>query len=77
MGTLELVGTSFVANRAEKEGLAIFATRLFSSSNLTFANVSFANNAISCPIGEYGYDTADTVSTYRELQCYIIVQLRW
>lgn len=67
VGTLDFVRIRFVANKADQEGLAIFATRLFSSSSLDFANVSFANNAYSCPLGEYGYDAADAVSTCQEL----------
>lgn len=62
-GTLDIISTSFIANKAETEGMAIFIARVFSSSGVEFTNVSFAKNAFRCPPGEYGYDETDAVST--------------
>ena len=62
-----MTSTSFVANSAEEEGLAIFVSSHFSSSGVDFANVSFASNAFNCPLGEYGYGAIDAVSTHRGL----------
>lgn len=65
-GTLDLVSTSFEANTADKEGMAMLVASPFSSSRVDYTNVSFADNAYHCPRGEYGYDAADAVSTRRE-----------
>lgn len=71
VGALIVISTSFVANKAEEEGIAIFVAALSASCEVEFTNVSFASNAYCCPLGEYGYDDAtDTVRTCREYQRY-------
>ena len=67
MGVLNITSTSFVANSADEEGLAIFVSSIFPLSGVGFSNVSFARNAFNCPFGEYGYGATDAVSTDREL----------
>ena len=67
MGILSITSTSFVANSADEKGLAIFVSSIFPLSGVGFSNVSFARNAVNCPLGQYGYGATDEVRTKRGL----------
>lgn len=54
IGTLDLAitSTSFEANQAEQEGMAVFLALRSEASRVNFTNVSFAKNAYRCPLGQ-------------------------
>lgn len=72
VGTFDLINTSFVANTANMEGMAIFVAVLSASSRVDFTSVIFENNAYCCPLGQYSYDATDEVNNMTELQRYIV-----
>ena len=49
---MSMANSTFVSNKAGKDGLAIMSIGRLGE----VTNVSFANNIVHCPIGQYGLD---------------------
>lgn len=51
-GRVRVTSTSFLENEAGREGLAILSIGSIQQAS----NLTFSNNTLHCPTGEFGYE---------------------